>query len=92
MSLEISIKDKIKRIFSDFRPNIVINLAAQAGVRYSLSNPHAYIESNVVGFLNILEESRINNVKHLIFASSSSVSEDSIIVAQQADILEPTFV
>jgi len=53
--------------------DVVVNLAAQAGVRYSLQNPHAYVESNVVGFLNILEGCRQNGVKHLVFASSSSV-------------------
>ncbi|MBP1969185.1 nucleoside-diphosphate-sugar epimerase [Virgibacillus natechei] len=52
---------------------MVINLAAQAGVRYSLENPHAYIDSNIQGFMNILEASRYNDVKHLIYASSSSV-------------------
>ena len=59
-----------------FRKNIfeyVVNLAAQAGVRYSIENPHAYIESNIVGFINILECCRHNNIKHLIYASSSSV-------------------
>src|SRR5699024_7331996 len=64
---------KINDIFKDYKPNIVINLAAQAGVRYSLENPHAYINSNIVGFTNILEACRHNNVEHLIYASSSSV-------------------
>jgi UDP-glucuronate 4-epimerase len=63
----------IKRIFSDYRPNRVVNLAAQAGVRYSLENPRAYIDSNIVGFLNILEACRHNQVEHLAYASSSSV-------------------
>ncbi len=63
----------INQIFSTHRPNIVINLAAQAGVRYSLVNPEAYIHANILGFLNILEASRHNNVSHLIYASSSSV-------------------
>ncbi|WP_127579919.1 NAD-dependent epimerase [Paenibacillus koleovorans] len=63
----------VNEIFEAFRPQIVINLAAQAGVRYSLQNPNAYIESNVVGFLNILESCRKYDIKHLIFASSSSV-------------------
>jgi UDP-glucuronate 4-epimerase len=65
--------DKINEIFENYKPQIVINLAAQAGVRYSLKNPHAYINSNVVGFTNILEACRHNKVEHLIYASSSSV-------------------
>jgi len=71
----VSLEDRyeIERIFEVYRPSIVINLAAQAGVRYSLENPHAYIDANVVGFTNILEGCRHNNVEHLIYASSSSV-------------------
>jgi len=65
--------DSIKKIFSDNKIDYVINLAAQAGVRYSLENPYTYIQSNVVGFLNILEACRHNKVKHLVYASSSSV-------------------
>ncbi|MEH7121590.1 NAD-dependent epimerase [Neobacillus vireti] len=70
-----SIEDKeaMEKIFSQGQIDIVINLAAQAGVRYSLENPSAYIESNVVGFLNILECCRHNKIEHLIYASSSSV-------------------
>ena len=64
---------KIDQIFKEFKPNIVINLAAQAGVRYSLENPMSYIESNIVGFLNILEGCRNHKIEHLIYASSSSV-------------------
>jgi UDP-glucuronate 4-epimerase len=60
-------------VFVDFAPEVVINLAAQAGVRYSLTNPQAYIESNLVGFGNILESCRHRAVKHLVYASSSSV-------------------
>ena len=63
----------ITQIFQSFKPHKVVNLAAQAGVRYSLENPHAYIESNIVGFMNILECCRYNDVKGLIYASSSSV-------------------
>ncbi len=63
----------IEKLFSENKFVCVINLAAQAGVRYSLTNPHAYIDSNIVGFLNILEGCRHNDVKHLVFASSSSV-------------------
>ena len=63
----------MNRLFTEFKPEIVINLAAQAGVRYSIENPRAYIDSNVVGFFNILEACRHYPVKHLIYASSSSV-------------------
>ena len=66
-------KSSIEDIFSHVKPDYVINLAAQAGVRYSLENPHAYIDANITGFLNILEGCRHNPVKHLIYASSSSV-------------------
>lgn len=65
--------DKLEEIFENYRPNIVVNLAAQAGVRYSIENPKAYIDSNIVGFANILEACRNFNVEHLLYASSSSV-------------------
>ena len=65
--------ESISRIFEKEKPGYVVNLAAQAGVRYSLTNPHAYTSSNIEGFLNILEGCRHNQVKHLIYASSSSV-------------------
>ena len=60
-------------VFESFKPNKVVNLAAQAGVRYSLENPHAYIKSNIEGFINILECCKNYNVDGLIYASSSSV-------------------
>lgn len=65
----------IKQIFNEYEPNIVVNLAAQAGVRYSITNPDAYVESNLIGFYNILEACRHSNtqVEHLVYASSSSV-------------------
>lgn len=63
----------IASAFADFKPQGVINLAAQAGVRYSLENPHAYAEANLVGFLNVLEGCRATGVNHLVYASSSSV-------------------
>ncbi len=66
-------KNAIARIFSDHRPDRVIHLAAQAGVRYSLENPHVYVDSNITGFLNILEGCRYTGVSHLVYASSSSV-------------------
>ncbi len=65
--------DELNKVFDIFRPEIVINLAAQAGVRYSLKNPEAYIKSNIIGFTNLLESSRKIGVKNFIFASSSSV-------------------
>ncbi len=66
-------KQLITKIFDEYKPNIVVNLAAQAGVRYSITNPDAYIESNLIGFYNILEACRYNPVEHLVYASSSSV-------------------
>ena len=66
-------KALLENIFADYSPDYVINLAAQAGVRYSIENPEAYINSNVIGFFNILEVCRSHKVKHLIYASSSSV-------------------
>lgn len=65
--------ETINRIFHGFQPQRVVNLAAQAGVRYSLKNPHAYVQSNLVGFVNILEACRQHRVEHLVYASSSSV-------------------
>ena len=69
----IADKNLINQIFRDFRPTIVVNLAAQAGVRYSIVNPGAYIESNLIGFYNILEGCRHYPVQHFVYASSSSV-------------------
>ena len=66
-------KEVISKIFTEYKPSIVVNLAAQAGVRYSIENPDAYIESNLIGFYNILEACRHNPVEHLVYASSSSV-------------------
>jgi UDP-glucuronate 4-epimerase len=71
--LDISEQAKLYRIFDFHKPDIVINLAAQAGVRYSIENPRAYIDSNIQGFHNILEACRKYPVKHLLYASSSSV-------------------
>ncbi len=70
---DISDKAFMEQLFADNSFNVVVNLAAQAGVRYSLENPHAYVESNLVGFVNILEGCRHSKVKHLVYASSSSV-------------------
>tara|TARA_B100001250_G_C19807560_1_gene794120 strand:- start:2386 stop:3273 length:888 start_codon:yes stop_codon:yes gene_type:complete len=71
--IDISSSTELKKVFKDFKPQKVVNLAAQSGVRYSLENPQAYIESNVIGFMNILECCRYHNVEGLIYASSSSV-------------------
>ncbi|MBE2293455.1 MAG: GDP-mannose 4,6-dehydratase, partial [Phycisphaerales bacterium] len=60
-------------VFARHQPQRVVNLAAQAGVRYSLENPHAYVDSNLVGFVNILEACRHHQIEHLVYASSSSV-------------------
>jgi len=70
---ELEDLDGVNKTFEKYKPEVVINLAAQAGVRYSLENPHAYVNSNVVGFTNILEACRHYKVEHLIYASSSSV-------------------
>ena len=69
----IANKQAIEDIFTTYAPQVVVNLAAQAGVRYSITNPDAYIESNLIGFYNILEASRHHEVEHLVYASSSSV-------------------
>jgi UDP-glucuronate 4-epimerase len=71
--IDISDRKSLTKAFTDFKPKKVVNLAAQAGVRYSIENPYAYMNSNLVGFLNIIELCRHNNVKGLIYASSSSV-------------------
>jgi UDP-glucuronate 4-epimerase len=73
--VKASLEDRaaLESAFSAFKPQRVVNLAAQAGVRYSLENPHAYIDSNIVGFTNILEACRHGGVEHLVYASSSSV-------------------
>ena len=66
-------REALAAVFSQEKPDRVIHLAAQAGVRYSLTNPHAYIDANIMGFTNILEECRHNGISHLVYASSSSV-------------------
>lgn len=76
---DISDKDTIDKIFEEYKPAVVVNLAAQAGVRYSITNPDTYIRSNLIGFYNILEACRhsydngASGVEHLVYASSSSV-------------------
>ena len=71
--MDLADKDAIDRLFAEEKFDKVVNLAAQAGVRYSITNPYAYLQSNLVGFLNILEACRNFGVKHLVYASSSSV-------------------
>jgi UDP-glucuronate 4-epimerase len=73
MEADLADEQAIDKIFADFKPDAVANMAAQAGVRYSLDNPRAYSRSNIDGFINILEGCRLHDVKHLVFASSSSV-------------------
>lgn len=70
---DLADKAAVDNVFAEYKPEIVVNLAAQAGVRYSIENPQAYIESNMIGFFNILEACRHNPVEHLLYASSSSV-------------------
>ncbi|MEZ7892929.1 MAG: NAD-dependent epimerase [Candidatus Wallbacteria bacterium] len=73
MKLNLEDRENIQSLFKNEKFDKVCNLAAQAGVRYSITNPYAYIDSNIVGFINILEACRHNNIKHLAYASSSSV-------------------
>ena len=70
---DLAENELVERLFADTKPDVVVHLAAQAGVRYSIENPRAYIESNIVGFFNVLEAVRRNPVSHFLYASSSSV-------------------
>ena len=81
----ISNKISLDSIFTKYNPNIVVNLAAQAGVRYSITNPDSYIESNIIGFYNILESCRHYGVEHLVYASSSSVYGSNIKIPYSTD-------
>ena len=82
---DISDKTFIDKLFNEYKFDIVVNLAAQAGVRYSISNPDVYIQSNLIGFYNILEACRHNPVKHLVYASSSSVYGSNTKVPYSTD-------
>lgn len=73
IKLDVADREKISSLFETHKPERVVHLAAQAGVRYSIENPHAYVDSNLVGFVNILEACRHTEVEHLVYASSSSV-------------------
>ncbi len=75
--VDISNYNSLKKIFDEFRPDFVLHLAAQAGVRHSIKKPWDYTKSNLVGFANILECSKNSNIRHLVFASSSSIYGDS---------------
>ena len=81
----IADKEVINSIFTEYKPQVVVNLAAQAGVRYSITNPDAYIESNIIGFYNILEACRYYDVEHLVYASSSSVYGSNTKVPYSTD-------
>ena len=81
----IADKDVVERIFSENKISVVVNLAAQAGVRYSITNPDAYVQSNLIGFYNILEACRHHEVEHLVYASSSSVYGSNKTVPYSTD-------
>ena len=73
VNMELADRAAIARLFNEHRFDAVVNLAAQAGVRYSLINPHSYVDTNIVGFVNLLEGCRHSGVRHFVYASSSSV-------------------
>lgn len=82
---DIADKQTVDNLFTTYHPGIVVNLAAQAGVRYSITNPDAYLSSNLIGFYNILEACRHNDVEHLVYASSSSVYGSNTKVPYSTD-------
>lgn len=85
----ISEKEVITNVFENYKPNIVVNLAAQAGVRYSIENPDVYIQSNIIGFYNILEACRHYPVEHLVYASSSSVyGSNKEVPFRESDVVD----
>ncbi|MDB2469195.1 NAD-dependent epimerase [Alphaproteobacteria bacterium] len=88
---DISDRDLMADLFADAKPDCVIHLAAQAGVRYSLTNPHAYVDANLQGFMNILEGCRQNKIQHLVYASSSSVygSNEAMPFSERDNIDHP---
>ncbi|MDR3127559.1 MAG: NAD-dependent epimerase/dehydratase family protein [Tannerellaceae bacterium] len=85
VKLDLTDKDRLSDLFRTFKADVVVNLAAQAGVRYSIENPEAYIQSNIVGFFNLLECCRHYPVTHLVYASSSSVYGNSVKVPYSED-------
>jgi nucleoside-diphosphate-sugar epimerase len=82
---DVASAEDVEKLFTEFAPDTVVHLAAQAGVRYSIDHPHSYIESNLVGFFNILEACRSHDVGHLVYASSSSVYGKSTKVPYSVD-------
>lgn len=89
IKMDIADRDAMADMFATFKPSRVIHLAAQAGVRYSLEHPHAYADSNLTGFVNILEGCRAVNVEHLVFASSSSVyGSNTKLPYSESDIVD----
>lgn len=91
IKMDLADRDAMARLFAEEQFNRVVNLAAQAGVRYSLENPHAYVDSNLVGFVNILEGCRQNKVQHLVYASSSSVygANETMLFSEQDNVDHP---
>lgn len=89
--MDIADREALPTLFAEFQPDAVVNLAAQAGVRYSITNPFAYIDSNIIGFMNILECCRHNSVKHLVYASSSSVYglNDKVPFSEDDQVISP---
>lgn len=89
--MDIADREALPALFTRFKPDAVVALAAQAGVRYSIKNPFAYIESNIVGFMNILECCRHNNVAHLVYASSSSVYglNEKVPFSENDEVISP---
>lgn len=85
IKMDLVERDALQQLFEQERFDVVLNLAAQAGVRYSIKNPYAYIESNIVGFINLMECARYNPVKHFVYASSSSVYGGNIKVPFSED-------
>jgi UDP-glucuronate 4-epimerase len=91
LQLDLVDEHRLDVLFEHEKFDIVVNLAAQAGVRYSIDNPKVYVQSNIVGFINILEACRINNIKHLIYASSSSVygNKDKVPFSEDEKVDSP---
>lgn len=89
--LDIGESDRVSGLFERYLPSVVVHLAAQAGVQYSLANPHAYLHSNMLGFLNVCEASKAHGVEHLIYASSSSVygSSSTIPFTTDQSVMSP---
>ena len=89
--IDITNEKLLKKLFLKEKFDVVINLAAQAGVRYSIENPKAYVDSNLIGFFNILNNSKLINVKHFLFASTSSVYGDQtkMPIKEKYDITKP---